>query len=94
VALEVRKEDLHGCVVAAQKALDRGIVIFTPAAGMDEVQGHPVRPTYEVLEPLVEARKGAYSNDSGKWFGKMGHEVQMLSQRGPGSKNGHRPTLA
>jgi hypothetical protein len=61
---------------------------------MDEVQGHPGRIAYEILEALVEARKGPNTKDSWQGIGKIGHWVQMLSQREPGSKNVPSPTLA
>src|SRR5436189_124681 len=48
---------------ASNESLDRGVMILTPAARMDEVEGHRGRGPDEVVEPLNESGEGGDAQD-------------------------------
>src|SRR3989449_1089404 len=63
VILEIGQKNLERGARSSNEGLDRGVVILTPAARMDEVEGHGGRGPDEVVEPLNESGEGGDAQD-------------------------------
>src|SRR2546429_1670511 len=63
VILEIGQKNLERGARSINEGLDRGVVILTPAARMDEVEGHRGRGPDEVVEPLNESSEGSDAQD-------------------------------
>src|SRR3989442_1974028 len=63
VILEIGQKNLERGARSSNEGLDRGVVILTPAARMDEVEGHRGRGPDEVVEPLNESGEGSDAQD-------------------------------
>src|SRR2546425_721834 len=63
VILEIGQKNLERGARSSNEGLDRGVVILTPAARMDKVEGHRGRGPDEVVEPLNESSEGSDAQD-------------------------------
>src|SRR5207244_4155135 len=63
VMLGIGQKNLERGARSSNEGLDRGVVILTPAARMDEVEGHRGRGPDEVVEPLNESGEGGDAQD-------------------------------
>src|SRR5262245_1522819 len=73
MVLQIGQEHLEARLLLTEKGLDRRVVVFPPAAGVNEIQHHAAGRTDQLVEALKEAGEGRHSDDAGRDLGRERH---------------------